>query len=1189
MHLEPTYLRYIYDGLVKGNIHPENAAELPDGLIGLYEEAFDERTSVVERQKLLQRFAIWALLKKEVSAAFVAEVLGESEDDIQEFISTYSAWFNSPESGKYQLYHERLKVYLLQKMSEKEIYALHEKLIGRLEQAIEDQKTDEFECYGLEFLTSHLSTAAMLNGDDKKLIEIAYSQTHWQRQLKISKGYTWTNKGLKEVMTWASKFNDDEVIECGIQMVDLHHQEQNAAPQIVALVAEGDFDTALKRIEQFGGSDKEGLQRKFILYMLCLMELTLLDSKDKPNQKVGIEKLLKHLDEQLPVDHSVLNWGEFFSGQLIFRMASEAHELGLEFEHILKRTEDCDFKWIESNGPYSTTSFIVIEKMSLSISDKEKKQEFTKYFLVGLAHNKQYKNINSVLRKVDIELKDEYLDLIATTLATRKKIEKSIHYALKINDANDKNLTLIRITNILLESNHYVESKEVLTHLTIRYYRVVSLCLFSNYLFKSKTGNHLNALNQAVKISETIQNDSWLIMAKRRIAATLITQRKFSKSFGIINESFKIQTNRDEIKNFYLTQLIDLFILEKKYEYAYDLMIALEDKEKNKEIAKILFLKGNKEKGIELISSKKNTYNLEELILYFVQNGKDKIANYLLEELVKSEMDITDIGISLLKEGKLDLFNNLIINKSKHIIENPLKQFIQIVINEYRLWRLDEIIDCSVILFGDIETQKILYSIINIDKPRLVHSIALRRIIDLSNTNNHLTRIQEDLLKRITYKDQNFATDKIIEKLIFHFYTTDSKKLSLKLLHENISIENQVQIISELLYVENTHPVIDLEKTREIFLPIIDEISSDDPNIDLSRLYYRLGEILKLEDSVNSTYDTYTKVKKLIFIANYYNKENNIVLSERYINLAIEEVNNHDENEDKCSWYHELALVCFKNNNINQSKKLLNLSIESLKLIDEDSAGVEVDKIVSVLCEFGKFKKAIQLIEEIDEYWQNFNFCRLIPILISNNEEVLSQKITNSAIKQLYKIKLLIAVSKGYFGIKNNKKSIRNLDLAIILAEDINDLTEQSEVFEAISNEFVNQENWHLAVSFIEKVMLKENQLDLAISLGKKVSSLKKSEEIDIISSHFNDENLKLAFWKGVFKEIKLGSIDLNIIIHNLKKQIWNPKMFKEFYQLEIIKQIFMNRFSSDNEDKLAARLNLEWAVKIKNKINYLT
>jgi hypothetical protein len=72
-HLEPTYLRYIYDGRVKGSIHPENTAELPKGLIGMNEEAFDE--------------------------PFVAE----AEAVIQEFISTDSARFNSSESGKYQL------------------------------------------------------------------------------------------------------------------------------------------------------------------------------------------------------------------------------------------------------------------------------------------------------------------------------------------------------------------------------------------------------------------------------------------------------------------------------------------------------------------------------------------------------------------------------------------------------------------------------------------------------------------------------------------------------------------------------------------------------------------------------------------------------------------------------------------------------------------------------------------------------------------------------------------------------------------------------------------------------------------------------------------------------------------------------------------------------------------------------
>jgi hypothetical protein len=159
-YLEPTYLRYIYDGLIKGSIHPENAAELPEGLIGLYEEGFDERISVVQRQKHLQLFAFWALLKKEVSTAFVAEVLGETEESIQEFISTYSPWFNSPESGKYQLYHERLKVYLLQKFSEDSFQSILKKMILTLSK---ESQSDEIKSFTNEWKGFYF----LLNGDLK--------------------------------------------------------------------------------------------------------------------------------------------------------------------------------------------------------------------------------------------------------------------------------------------------------------------------------------------------------------------------------------------------------------------------------------------------------------------------------------------------------------------------------------------------------------------------------------------------------------------------------------------------------------------------------------------------------------------------------------------------------------------------------------------------------------------------------------------------------------------------------------------------------------------------------------------------------------------------------------------------------------------------------------------------------------
>jgi hypothetical protein len=47
---DPGYLRHVYDGLVSGQIHSENPSDLPEGLIGLYEETFDESISVIARQ-----------------------------------------------------------------------------------------------------------------------------------------------------------------------------------------------------------------------------------------------------------------------------------------------------------------------------------------------------------------------------------------------------------------------------------------------------------------------------------------------------------------------------------------------------------------------------------------------------------------------------------------------------------------------------------------------------------------------------------------------------------------------------------------------------------------------------------------------------------------------------------------------------------------------------------------------------------------------------------------------------------------------------------------------------------------------------------------------------------------------------------------------------------------------------------
>ena len=62
---------------------------------------------------------------------FVSEILQLVETEVFVLVGIYSSWFNSYESGKYNLYHERLRIYFLQKLGEKEVQRLNQRIIYR--------------------------------------------------------------------------------------------------------------------------------------------------------------------------------------------------------------------------------------------------------------------------------------------------------------------------------------------------------------------------------------------------------------------------------------------------------------------------------------------------------------------------------------------------------------------------------------------------------------------------------------------------------------------------------------------------------------------------------------------------------------------------------------------------------------------------------------------------------------------------------------------------------------------------------------------------------------------------------------------------------------------------------------------------------------------------------------------------
>jgi hypothetical protein len=364
--IDPTYLRFVYDGLQTGAVKRENSSGLPNGLVGVYEEAFLTSTSVGHRSKLLEFFSVWALLKKEVSVVFVLPLLPEwTEEQIFECIAEYSRWFNSPVSGKYQIYHERLRTFILQRVSVGVFKRCNESIIKICRNALATKSSYEWDVYALEHLSTHLLVPAMEGLDSASLKTLAYDKAHWNRQIDTSKGYGWTKRMHNEMMLWASKYDDEQVIECSLNKVDLFHMEQSDAPRIVGLVAQNEIETALQRIESFGGNDDEGIQRKFLLYMLCLMELTLLDSKNENFCNSAIEYLLKHLSENLEAEVVSQNLNEFFPEHLLYEVIKCVEEKGLNPNTLVNLCPSIDYIDEYKNNSKFKNNSVLIENITV--------------------------------------------------------------------------------------------------------------------------------------------------------------------------------------------------------------------------------------------------------------------------------------------------------------------------------------------------------------------------------------------------------------------------------------------------------------------------------------------------------------------------------------------------------------------------------------------------------------------------------------------------------------------------------------------------------------------------------------------------------------------------------------------------------------------------------------------------------
>ena len=439
-HLEPSYLRYIYDGLQKGDLHPDNTAALPQGLIGLYEAAFEDSKPAGERQKLLSAFAVWALLKKEVSAQFVAEILDVPTQEIFNFIATYSSWFTSPESGKYQLYHERLKVYLLQKLSEKEITILHNKLISRLELAIGEQKEDEFEIYGLEFLGAHYKLECISRNTSnntiksfKRFLKIQFLQKFQNRQKLISGGLNWTKQNLCYLAELSIKLDKTELYSIVDILCKINYEQINILDEINFLIKDYRFEDAIKLVEELPTSEIEEIEFKIKHYFVLLFDALML--KDYNAQKSVLGSILLSIDENITINTEEYRIEQIIPSKAILCVFLKLNILEIDNNILINRC----YEWYNEEEYFGIDSNGIFD----SISDKT-----LNYLTKQLIDNIDY-NI------IDDKLIPDFSELNIIFSKNKKLLIEEIKFNLNEIDFFDTNNKLNEIisTDIKLESN----------------------------------------------------------------------------------------------------------------------------------------------------------------------------------------------------------------------------------------------------------------------------------------------------------------------------------------------------------------------------------------------------------------------------------------------------------------------------------------------------------------------------------------------------------------------------------------------------------------------------------------------------------------------------------------------------------------------------------------------------------------
>ncbi len=567
--IDPSYLRFVYNDMLTGRISPENAASVPRGLTGLYMSELGGRSRYEKREETLRVLASFALADDAVTTELLSLMTGTDRALLDDFVLAHGKWFNRDSRGRLYIYHDRFRMFALQRCPE---YLLRE-LNGKAALFVEtnwnkyDAEEHRFSCpEEIEYSLEHGAHHVFLTGDHRRLCDIVSDERFRKNQVSLTGQYDVTfsdlNLALRERVRVALENikletgNPDKLDLSGAELPELcrmvllcgevGHEAENDISIAFEWAREGRVEDAMRRV----GVIKDENRLFKALFLILWIVIYKADGLDDGNPEVVIinqmcEHVLKEIDERIPSGTGTIAWEEnsditTMAVYACYRLTRGAALLVSRMPDQKKKVLVVDI--LEGYEFDGGARFDISLDIASMIDDVDEKNHALSIIASSLASSGEFDYALEIASGIThASYKSAALAEIALSLDSTGEKEKmkdvfksALETVMGIDDADDKSIALAKVASSLASAGEYDRSLEIVSGIDDASGKSIALSSIASTLFSfGEKDKAKDVFQTALEIAFGIASAYSKSRALSSIASSLVSVGEYDRSLEI--------------------------------------------------------------------------------------------------------------------------------------------------------------------------------------------------------------------------------------------------------------------------------------------------------------------------------------------------------------------------------------------------------------------------------------------------------------------------------------------------------------------------------------------------------------------------------------------------------------------------------------------------------------------------------